>query len=98
MLKSLLAHVEGEAAKQGQEPLAAAAPALPSSIADARGRLLQVARKAAENPQMGWPRKLGEVIARASGGKLTLDTLKNLTDVDTPAVESFIATIEGGAH
>ena len=95
-LKSLLAYAEGEAAKQGKEPLAA--PARPASIADARGRLLQVARKAAENPQGGWPRKLGEVIARASGGKLTLDTLKNLTDADTPAVESFIAMIEGGAH
>jgi len=95
-LKSLLAYAEGEAAKQGKEPLAA--PARPASIADARGRLLQVARKAAENPQGGWPRKLGEVIARASGGELTLDTLKNLTDADTPAVESFIAMIEGGAH
>jgi len=95
-LKSLLAYAEGEAAKQGKEPLAA--PARPASIADARGRLLQVARKAAENPQGGWPRKLGEVIARASGGELTLDTLKNLTDADTQAVESFIAIIEGGAH
>ncbi len=93
-LKNLLAHVEGEAGKQATP----SAPERAASIADARGRLLQAARKAAENPRSGWPRKLGEVISRASGGTLTLDKLKDLTGADTPAVESFIATIEGGAH
>jgi len=93
-LKNLLAHVEGEAGKQATP----SAPERAASIADARGRLLQAARKAAENPRSGWPRKLGEVISRASGGTLTLDMLKDLTGADTPAVESFIATIEGGAH
>lgn len=95
-LKNLLAHIEGEAGKQRQET--PSVPARTASIADARGRLLQAARKAAENPRSGWPRKLGEVISRASGATLTLDKLKDLTDADTPAVESFIATIEGGAH
>ena len=70
-LKNLLAHVEGEAGKQATP----SAPERAASIADARGRLLQAARKAAENPRSGWPRKLGDVISRASGGTLTLDQL-----------------------
>jgi len=93
-LKNLLAHVEGDAAKQ----TAPSAPDRAASIADARGRLLQAARKAAENPRSGWPRKLGEVISRASGGTLTLDMLRSLTDADVPTIESFIAAIEGGVH
>lgn len=93
-LKNLLAHVEGEAGKQATP----SAPERAANIADARSRLLQAARKAAENPRSGWPRKLGEVISRASGATLTLDKLKDLTDADMAAVESFIATIEGGAH
>jgi len=93
-LKNLLAHVEGESGKQA----APSAPERAASIADARGRLLQAARKAAENPRSGWPRKLGEVISRASGGTLTLDRLRSLTDADVPTIESFIATIEGGAR
>jgi len=93
-LKNLLAHVEGEAGKQATP----SAPERAASIADARGRLLQAARKAAENPRSGWPRKLGEVISRASGGTLTLDRLRSLTDADVPTIESFIAAIEGGMH
>jgi len=93
-LKSLLAQVEGEANKQ-PAPVAAAT-VRPGDIATTRARLLQAARKAAENPRSGWPRKLGEVIRRASGATLTLDTLRNLTDADVPTIESFIATIEGG--
>ena len=93
-LKNLLAHVEGEAGKQATP----SAPERAASIAAARGRLLQAARKAAENPRSGWPRKLGEVISRASGGTLTLDMLRSLTDADVPTIESFIAAIEGGVH
>lgn len=95
-LKNLLAHAESEAGKQLQAT--PPAPARTASIVDALGRLLQAARKAAGNPRSGWPRKLGEVITRASGGTLTLDKLKDLTDADTVAVESFITTIEAGAH
>ena len=68
------------------------------TIAEARGRLLQAARKAAENPQSGWPAALGEVIARASDGKLSLDSLKNLTDVDVAGVQAAITKIEEGVH
>lgn len=93
-LKSLLAHAESEANKQPQP--VTEATARPACIATTRVRLLQAARKAAENPRSGWPRKLGEVIGRASGGTLTLDMLKSLTDADAPTIESFIATIEGG--
>jgi len=93
-LRSLLAHAEAEANKQAQPVTAPAART--ACIATTRARLLGAARKAAENPRSGWPPKLGEVIRRASGGTLTLDMLRDLTDGDVPTIESFIATIEGG--
>ena len=93
-LKSLIAHAEAEANKQPQPVMPA--PSHPACIATTRARLLQAARKAAENPRSGWPRKLGEVIHRASGGTLTLDMLRDLTDADSPTIESVVAAIEGG--
>ena len=93
-LRSLLAHAEAEANKQVQPVTAPTART--ACIATTRSRLLRAARKAAENPRSGWPPKLGEVIRRASGGTLTLDMLRDLTDGDVPTIESFIATIEGG--
>ena len=69
-----------------------------ATIAEARGQLLQAARKAAENRRSGWPAALGEVIARASDGKLSLDALKNLTDADVASVQAVITKIEEGVH
>jgi hypothetical protein len=88
--------VEAEAA--ARQDGAGAATSGTAKIAEARGRLLQAARKAAENRQSGWPAALGEVIARASDGKLSLDALKNLTDADVAGVQAAITKMEGGAH
>ncbi len=80
-LKRLLARVEAEAAgKNGN-----CAPVAPQQgIADARGRLLQAARKTAERTG----RRLADVIAEASEGKLSLEGLKNLTDADVALVSA----------
>ena len=59
------------------------------SISDARGRLLQAARKAADKTR----RRLAEIIAEASDGKLSLDDLKSLTDADVPLVTAATARI-----
>jgi hypothetical protein len=78
-LKLLLGRVEAQTA-------AANGNGTPSpvevSIADARGRLLQAARKMADKTG----RRLAEVISEASEGRLTLDGLKNLTDSDVALV------------
>ena len=74
-------------------------PAPPSSsgttIADARGRLLQAARKVAESGRNGWPKKLGDVIVQASEGALTLESLRNLTDSDVDRVVEITARLGG---
>jgi hypothetical protein len=80
-LKLLLARVEAEAsAKNGNDS--------PDSetigIRSARGQLLQAARKLAERTG----RRLADVIAEASDGRLTLDGLKNLTDADVSVVSA----------
>jgi hypothetical protein len=69
-----------------------------TSISEARGRLLLAARKAAENRRSGWPAKLGEIVAQASDGKISLESLKTLTDADVAVVEAAIARIERGTH
>src|SRR5438093_1528524 len=51
-------------------------------IADARGRLLQAARKLAEKTG----KRLADIIAEASDGKLSLDGLRDLTDADVTLV------------
>lgn len=96
VLRVLLTRVEAEAAarQKGTDPGTNGT----ATIAEARGRLLQAARKAAENRRSGWPAALGEVITRASDGKLTLDALKNLTDADVAGVQAAITKIEGGVH
>lgn len=78
-LKLLLARAEAEAA---EESGTGAHGSSTTGIGDARGQLLQAARKLAE----GTGRRLADVIAEASDGKLTLDGLKNLTDADVPIV------------
>ena len=86
-LKLLLARVEAEVTgKNGNHTQGA--PAM--SIGSARGRLLQAARKLADNTG----KRLADVISEASDGKLTLDGLKNLTDSDVALVSAAIARME----
>lgn len=94
VLRQLLKEAESAGANNGANP--ARNPIGSGRIGESRGRLLQAARKAAENPRSGWPRKLGEVILRASGGMLTLEKLKDLTDADAAAVDACISVIETG--
>lgn len=85
-LKTLLARVEAEAAgKNG----AGSPSGSPVSIAEARGQLLQAARKAADKTR----KRLADVIAEASDGKLSLHGLKNLTDADVSFVKAATARI-----
>ena len=80
-LKLLLTRVEAEAgAKSGNG--AHGSPMI--GIGDARGQLLQAARKLAERTG----KRLADVIAEASDGKLTLDGLRNLTDADVSVVSA----------
>jgi hypothetical protein len=82
-LKALLSRVEAETVQaSGGAPKA---PAM--TIADARGRLLQAARKTAERTR----KRLADVIAEASDGKLSLDGLKNLTDADVSLVAAAMS-------
>ena len=60
-----------------------------ASIANSRGQLLQAARKMADRTG----KRLADVIADVSGGKLALDGLKNLTEADVPVVLAAISRI-----
>ncbi len=85
-LKTLLLRVEAEAAgKNGSSGTSG----LAVSISDARGRFLQAARKAADKTR----KRLADIIAEASDGKLSLDGLKSLTDADVPLVTAATARI-----
>ena len=88
-LKTLLARVETEATGRND---AGSAGSSAVSIGEARGRLLQAARKAADRTR----KRLAEVIAEASDGKLSLEGLKNLTDADVALVMATTARIDGG--
>jgi hypothetical protein len=83
-LQQLVQKVEAETG--GAQAAAPASTVSTSSIEDARGRLLQAARKAANASG----RRLADVISEASAGKITLDALKSLSDPDVPTVESTI--------
>jgi hypothetical protein len=72
-LKALLERVETEATRTNGSGSAGSTTV---SIGEARGRLLQAARKAADRNRT----RLTDVIAEASDGKLSLEELKNLTD------------------
>jgi hypothetical protein len=86
-LKLLLSRVEAEAAgKNGNHTQGA--PAIP--IGDARGLLLQSARKVADKTG----KRLADVISEASDGRLTLDGLKSLTDSDVALVSAATARME----
>lgn len=83
-LQQLVQKVEAEA---GSTPAQSSqSTGSQTSIEDARGRLLQVARNVAD----GSGRRLADVIADASSGTLSLDRLKSLTDSDVPVVENAI--------
>jgi hypothetical protein len=88
-LQRLLGRVEAEAAGMngtGRSPVK-------GRIGDARGRLLQAARKLAEKSG----KRFADVIAEASDGKLSLDGLRDLTDADVALVSAVTARMaEGG--
>lgn len=76
-LKQLLTRVESEAGNYNR-----CAGTAVASIGNARGRFLQAARKVADKNG----KRLADVIAEASEGKLTLNELRNLTDADVAIV------------
>jgi hypothetical protein len=88
-LQRLLARVEAEAAGSNGNGAHSA-----RSIGDARGRLLQAAREMAEKTG----KRLADIIADASEGKLSLEGLKDLTDADVPVVSAVMARISKGGY
>ncbi len=88
-LQRLLGRVEAAAAGMngnGRSPAK-------GRIGDARGRLLQAARRLAEKNG----KRFADVIAEASDGKLSLDGLRDLTDADVALVLAATARMaEGG--
>ena len=82
-LQRLVARLEAEfAGKQDDAPRASK-----QSITDARGRLLQAARQMADKTG----RRLADIIAETSDGKLSLDGLRDLTDADVLVVSAAIS-------
>ena len=82
-LQRLLARVEADSKRNnGHAPAASI-----RRIGDARGRLLQAARQLAEKTG----RRLADIIAEASEGKLSLDGLRDLTDADVPLVSAAVS-------
>lgn len=81
-LRQLLTRVETEASQSSRG-------AGQMSIAAARGHLLQAARKVAERTG----KRLADVIAEASEGKLVLDGLSKLTDAEVAVVSAATARL-----
>ena len=86
-LRVLVERVEEQAPSKA--PTAAASPAS-GRIAEARGRLLQAARKHADRTR----KRLADVIEQASVGTMTLEGLKDLTDANLPEVEAATARLQ----
>jgi hypothetical protein len=87
-LQRLLGRVEAEAAGvngNGRSPVK-------GRIGDARGRLLQAARRLAEKNG----KRFADVIAEASDGKLSLDGLRDLTDADVALVLAATSRMAAG--
>ncbi len=84
-LQRLLARVEGEAA--GKNSGNGNRGASTRGIGDARGRLLQAARRTADRTG----KRLADIIAEASDRKLSLDGLRDLTDADIPLVSAAMS-------
>jgi hypothetical protein len=82
-LQRLLARVESETTGRNGNTRGSSE----GRIGDARGRLLQAARKLTETTG----KRLADVIAEASDGKLSLDGLRDLTDADVALVSATTA-------
>ena len=89
-LQRLLARVEAEGSGKNADARGASA----RGIGDARGRLLQASRQMADKTG----RRLADIIAEASEGKLSLEGLRDLTDADVPLVSATMARISNGGH
>ena len=86
-LRVLVERVE----EQTRSKASTAATTSPSGrIAEARGRLLQAARKNADRTR----KRLADVIEQASVGTLTLEGLKDLTDANVSEVEAATARLQ----
>lgn len=85
-LRILLERVEAEAAQKERTP---GSSPIGGGISEARGHLLQAARRVADKTR----KRLADVITEASAGTLSLDTLKSLTDVNIPEVEAATARL-----
>lgn len=85
-LRVLVERVEEQARSK---PSTAATNQAPGRIAEARGRLLEAARKHADRTR----KRLADVIEQASVGTLTLEGLKDLTDANLPEVEAATARL-----
>jgi hypothetical protein len=81
-LQRLLARVEADSKRRNGNGRHASI----GGISDARGRLLQAARQLADKTG----RRLADIIAETSDGKLSLDGLRDLTDADVPLVSAAI--------
>lgn len=86
-LRVLVEKVEEQA--RSKAPTPATSPAS-GQIAEARGRLLQAARKHADRTR----KRLADVIEQASVGTLTLEGLKDLTEANVPEVEAATARLQ----
>jgi len=64
------------------------------NIADARGHLLQAARRMADETR----RRLADIISEASDGKLSLEGLRDLTDADVPVIAAATARLSRRNH
>jgi hypothetical protein len=82
-LQRLLTRVESETTRRNGNTRGPSK----GSIGDARGRLLQAARKLAEKSG----KRLVDIIAEASEGKLSLEGLRDLTDADVALVSATTA-------
>jgi hypothetical protein len=82
-LQRLVTLLEADSKRNNGHVLAASI----RGIGDARGRLLQAARRVAEKTG----RRLADLIAETSEGKLSLDGLRDLTDADVPLVSAAIS-------
>ena len=89
-LCALLKRVEAEV---GTAATGATQQQVHGSIEELRGKLLQAARKVADSGRTGWPAKFGDVIAKATDGKVTLERLKSLTDADAPVLEAALSKL-----
>jgi hypothetical protein len=86
-LRHLLERVEAEAAGKNGNGVHST-----RSIGDARGRLLQAAREIAAKTG----KRLADIIAEASEGRLSLEGLRDLADADVPLVLAATSRLSNG--